>query len=58
MNTENSKTNESNRFSYNFTNKLNLKNPNTNIALVNLAIFYTWRNIKSDYNNNKISAPT
>ena len=33
MNTENSKANEYNRFRYSFTNKLNLKNPNTNIAL-------------------------
>ena len=30
------------------------------IALTNLSIYYTWRNIKSSYNNNefKISAPT
>ena len=35
MNTENSKTNESNKFIYQFTDKLNLKNPNKNIALVN-----------------------
>ena len=53
MNTENSKKNESNRFRYNFTNKLNLKNPNTNIALANLSIYYTWKNIKSEYNNNE-----
>ena len=60
MNTENSKTNESNRFRYNFTNKLNLKNPNTNIALANLSFYYTWKNIMSDYKNNKfkIHAPT
>ena len=32
MNNENSKRNESNKFSYNFTDKLNLKNPNKNIA--------------------------
>ena len=32
MNTENSKRNESNKFSYNFTDKLNLKNPNKNSA--------------------------
>ena len=40
--------------------KLNLKNPNKNIALGNLSIYYTWKNIKSAYNNNKfeISAPT
>ena len=61
MNTENSKTNESNKFIYQFTDKLNLKNPNNkNIGLVNLSIYYTWKNIKSAYNNNKfkISAPT
>ena len=61
MNTENSKTNESNKFIYQFTDKLNLKTPNKkNIGLVNLSIYYTWKNIKSAYNNNKfkISAPT
>ena len=60
MNTANSKTKHSNKFVYNFTDKLNLKNPNKNIALANLSIYYTWKNIKSDYNNNKfeISAPT
>ena len=61
MNTRNSKTNESNKFIYQFTDKLNLKTPNNkNIGLVNLSIYYTWKNIKSEYNNNKfkISVPT
>ena len=60
MNTLNCKTNESNHFMYQFTDKLNLKNPNKNMALANLSIFYTWKSIKSEYNNNKfkISAPT
>ena len=60
MNRANSKTKHSNKFIYNFTDKLNLKNPNKNIALANLSIYYTWKNVKSDYNNNKfkISAPT
>ena len=61
MNTENSKTNESNKFIYRFTDKLNLKTRNNkNIGLVSLNIYYTWKNIKSAYNNNefKISAPT
>ena len=53
MNTLNSKTNESNRFMYQFTDKLNLKNPNKNMALTNLGIYYTWKNIKSVYNKNK-----
>ena len=61
MNTKNSKTNESNKFIYQFTDKLNLKTPNNKyIELVNLSIYYTWKNIKIEYNNNKfkISAST
>ena len=52
MNTLNSRTSKSNRFAYQFTDK--------NIALANLSIYYTWKNIKSEYNNNKfkIHAPT
>ena len=59
MNTENSKTNEPHRFKLDLADKLNLKNPKKNIALVNLSIYYTWKNIKTEYNNNKfkISAP-
>ena len=47
-------------FFYEFTKNLNLKNPNKNIALANLSIYYYWKNIKSAYNNNKfkISPPT
>ena len=49
MNTENSKTNESNKFIYQFTDKLNLKTPNNkNIGLVNLSISYTWKNINQN----------
>ena len=60
MNTENSKTNESHRFKLDLADKLNLKNSEKNIALVNLSIYYIWKNVKSEYNNNKfkISAPT
>ena len=60
MNTENSKTNEPHRFKLDLTDKLNLKNPNKNMALANLSIYYTWKNIKLEYNNNKfkISVPT
>ena len=61
MNTENSKTNESNKFIYQFTETLNRKTPNNeNIGLVNFSYYYTWKNIKTEYNNNKfkISAPT
>ena len=54
MNTENSKTNELHRFRLDLADKFNLKNPKKNIALVNLSIYYTWKNIKSEYNNNKL----
>ena len=60
MNTENSKTSEPHKFKLDLTDKLNLKNPNKNMALINFSIYYTWKNIKSEYNNNKfkILAPT
>ena len=60
MNTENSKTSESHRLKLDLIDKLNLKDPKKNMALANLSIYYTWKNIKSEYNNNKfkISAPT
>ena len=60
MKSKNSQTNASHRFRLDLIVKLNLKNPNKNIALANLSIYYTWKNIKSEYNNNKfkISAPT
>ena len=41
MNTANSKTKHSNKFVFNFTDKLNLKKPNKNIASVILSIYYT-----------------
>ena len=60
MNTSNSKVNDSNKFIAQFNDKLNLKNPNKNVVVANLSIYYTWKNIKSEYSNNKfrISAPT
>ena len=60
MNTLNSKANDSSKFIYQFTHKLNLKNHNKNMALTNLSIYYTWKKIKCVYNNNKftVSAPT
>ena len=60
MNTEISKTSELHRFKLDLTDKLNLKNPNKNMALANLIIYQTQENIKSEYNNNKFrtSGPT
>ena len=60
MNTKNSKTNESHKFKYDLIDKLDLRNTNKNMALANLSIYYSWKNVKSIYRNNKfkISAPT
>ena len=60
MNSKNSKTSEPNRFKYDLIDKLDFKNPNKNMALGSLSIYYTWKNVKSTYNNNKfkISGPT
>ena len=60
MNTEKSKTSEPHRFKLDLTDKRNLKKPNKNMTLANSSIYYTWKNIKLEYNNNKfkISAPT
>ena len=60
MNTKNNKTNKPHRFKLDLTDKLNFKNPNRNMALANLSIYDTWKNIKSEYKKNKfkIFAPT
>ena len=53
MNSENSKTSKSHILVLKLTNKLDLRIGEKTIALSNLSIYYTWRNIKSSYNNNK-----
>ena len=60
MNSENSKTPEYNILTLKLTNKLDLRRGQKTVALSNLSLYYTWKNIKSSYNNNKfkISAPT
>ena len=60
MNSENSRTSEYNVLVLKLTDKLDLRRGQKTIALSNLSIYYTWKNVKSSYNNNKfkISAPT
>ena len=60
MNSENSRTSEPQLLKLKLTDKLDLRIGEKVIALSNLSICYTWKNIKSSYNNNKskISAPT
>ena len=60
MNSENSSTSEYHVLGLKLTDKLDLRRGQKTVALSNLSICYTWKNIKSSYNNNKfkISAPT
>ena len=59
MNSENSKTFEPHVLILQLTDKLDLRRDEKSIALSNLSIYYTWKNIKGSYKNNKfkISAP-
>ena len=54
MNTENSKTNEPHKFVLNLSQRLDLKSSNKHVALQNLSNYYTWKNIRQQYKNNKL----
>ena len=60
MNSDNSKTPKAHILNLKLTSKLDLRLGEKVIALSNLSIYYTSKNVKSSYNNNKfkISAPT
>ena len=61
MNSENSKTSDSiDYLLLNLRDKINLRRSDRYVALLNLSIYYTWKNIKKSCKNNKfkISAPT
>ena len=52
MNSENSKTSDPHRLLLNLTDKINLSRSDKYVALSNLSIYYTWKNIKKSYKNN------
>ena len=60
MNSENTKTSDPHRLLLKLLDKINLKRSDEYVALSNFSIYYTWKNIKKSYKNNKfkISAPT
>ena len=60
MNSGNSRTSEYHVSVLKLDDKFDLKRGQKSVALSNLSIYYTWKNIKSSYNNTKfkISAPT
>ena len=60
MNSENSRTSEYYVLMLKINDKLDLRRGQKSVALSNLSIYYSWKNVKSSYNSNKfkISAPT
>ena len=60
MNTEKSKKNEPHQFVLNWSQRLDVRISNKHVALQNLSIYYTWKNIRKQYKNNKLKrrAPT
>ena len=60
MNSENSNTSDPHRLLLNLIDKIDLRGKDKYIALSNLSIYYTWKNIKTSYKNYKfkMSAPT
>ena len=59
MNTENSKTSDTNTLLLNFTDKIDLRRKDQYVALSNLSIYYTWKDINGSHKNNKFKiAPT
>ena len=60
MNSENGKTHDHHKLLLNLLVRINLKRKDKYVALSRFSIYYTWKNIKKSYKNNKfkISAPT
>ena len=60
MNSKNNETTYPHRLLLNLTDKINLKRNDKYFAFSSLSIYYTWKNMKTSYKNNKfkISAPT
>ena len=58
--TNDRKTNDSHKFIVNLSQRLDLRISNKRVALQNLSVYYTWKNIRKQYKNNKhkIITPT
>ena len=54
MNTEDSETNEQPAFVPTLSQRLDVRSSNKHVALQNLSIYYTWKNIRKQYKNNKL----
>ena len=51
----NSKTSGPDRLLLNFSHKINLKRSVKVVALLNLSIYYTWKDTKNSFKNNKLT---
>ena len=60
VNTENSKANEPHKFVLNLSQKLGLRSSDKHVALQNLSIYCTWKNVRKQWKKNKLEiiAPT
>ena len=58
MNSKNSKTSEYHVSVLKLTDKLDLRRGQKTVALSNLSVYYTWKNIKSSYNTNRFRIST
>ena len=57
-NSKNSRKSDPHRLLLNLTDEINLKRSDKYVALSNLKIYYTWKNPKSLYKNNKFKIST
>ena len=53
-NSENIKTFDRHRLLLNLSDKINLKRSDKYVALSNLSIYYSWKNVRKSYKNNKL----
>ena len=54
MNTEITKTDKLHKFVLNLSQRLDLRSSNEHVALQSLSLYYTWKNIRKQYKNNKL----
>ena len=56
MNSENVKTSDPHRLILNLSDETNLKRSDKYVALSNLSVYYTWRDMKKSYKNDKLES--
>ena len=54
MNMENRKANEPHKFALNLSQRLDLRSSNKHVTLQSLSIYYTRKNVRKQYNSNKL----